>query len=78
MKGKNLWILTEERPKREVIANILYKFSKDNKSFFFTILKALIRMSLAIITIDTTTLYTLHIYSTAYEGNIFSKSRALL
>ena len=31
MKGKNLWILTEERPKREVIANILYKFSKDNK-----------------------------------------------
>lgn len=31
MKGKNLWILTEERPKREVIANILYKFSQDNK-----------------------------------------------
>jgi len=31
MKGKNLWILTEERPKREVISNILYKFSKDNK-----------------------------------------------
>ena len=31
MKEKNLWILTEERPKREVIANILYKFSKDNK-----------------------------------------------
>jgi hypothetical protein len=24
-----MWILTEERPKREVIANILYKFSKD-------------------------------------------------
>lgn len=31
MEGKNLWILTEERPKREVIANILYKFSEDNK-----------------------------------------------
>ena len=31
MKDRNLWILTEERPKREVIANILYKFSKDNK-----------------------------------------------
>jgi len=30
MKKTNLWILTEERPKREVIANILYKFSKDN------------------------------------------------
>lgn len=28
---KNLWILTEERPKREVIANILLKFAKDNK-----------------------------------------------
>lgn len=28
---KNLWILTEERPKREVIHNILFKFSKDNK-----------------------------------------------
>jgi hypothetical protein len=32
MKGKNLWILTEERPKREVIANILYKFSKKCRS----------------------------------------------
>ncbi len=31
MEGKNLWILTEERPKREVISNILYKFSKDNE-----------------------------------------------
>jgi len=28
---KNLWILTEERPKREVIHNILFKFSKDNE-----------------------------------------------
>jgi len=28
---KNLWILTEERPKRNVIHNILFKFSKDNK-----------------------------------------------
>ena len=28
---KNLWILTEERPKREVIAQILYKFAKDNE-----------------------------------------------
>jgi len=28
---KNLWILTEERPKRDVIHNILFKFSKDNK-----------------------------------------------
>lgn len=28
---KNLWILTEERPKREVIAQILDKFAKDNK-----------------------------------------------
>jgi len=31
MSKKNLWILTEERPKREVIAKILYKFAKDNK-----------------------------------------------
>lgn len=31
MTKKNLWILTEERPKREVIAKILYKFAKDNK-----------------------------------------------
>lgn len=30
MSNKNLWILTEERPKIEVIHNILYKFSKDN------------------------------------------------
>lgn len=27
---KNLWILTEERPKKDVIHNILFKFSKDN------------------------------------------------
>lgn len=31
MVKTNLWILTEERPKREVIAEILYKFSSDNK-----------------------------------------------
>jgi len=31
MCKKNLWILSEERPKREVIAEILYKFAKDNK-----------------------------------------------
>jgi len=31
MKHKNLWILTEERPKREVIASILMMFAKDNK-----------------------------------------------
>jgi len=31
MENKNLWILTEERPKREVIANILMLFAKDNK-----------------------------------------------
>ena len=31
MTQKNLWILTEERPKRDVIANILFKFSKDNE-----------------------------------------------
>ncbi len=30
-KSKNLWILTEERPKREVIANILLKFANDQK-----------------------------------------------
>jgi len=30
MMSTTLWILTEEKPKREVIANILYKFSKDN------------------------------------------------
>jgi len=28
---KNLWILTEERPKRDVIHNTLFKFSKDNE-----------------------------------------------
>jgi hypothetical protein len=31
VKNKNLWILTEERPKREVIANILLRFTKDHK-----------------------------------------------
>lgn len=31
MAGKNLWILAEERPKREVIAQILHKFAKDNE-----------------------------------------------
>ena len=31
MNKKNLWILTEERPKREVIAEILIKFAKDNQ-----------------------------------------------
>ncbi len=31
MKNKNLWILTEEKPKREVIANILMKFAGDNR-----------------------------------------------
>jgi len=31
MKNKHLWILTEERPKREVIANILMMFAKDHK-----------------------------------------------
>lgn len=30
MENKNLWILTEERPKREVIATILIKFARDN------------------------------------------------
>jgi hypothetical protein len=30
MEKQNLWILTEERPKREIIAAILYEFSKDN------------------------------------------------
>ena len=29
--GTNLWIMTEERPKREVIRHILHKFSADNK-----------------------------------------------
>lgn len=29
--SETLWILTEERPKRQVITNILYKFSRDNK-----------------------------------------------
>jgi len=31
MDKNNLWLLTEERPKRDVIANILFKFSQDNK-----------------------------------------------
>jgi len=31
MANKNLWILTEERPKREVLANILTKFAEDQK-----------------------------------------------
>jgi hypothetical protein len=31
MEPKNLWILTEERPKIEVIRNILDKFAKDNQ-----------------------------------------------
>ena len=31
MDKKNLWILTEERPKRQVIAEILVKFTKDNQ-----------------------------------------------
>ncbi|MDD3101741.1 MAG: hypothetical protein PHE59_01170 [Patescibacteria group bacterium] len=35
MKNKNLWILTEERPKREVIANILMMFAKNNEFVCF-------------------------------------------
>lgn len=31
MNDKNLWILTEERPKREVITKILMKFAEDEK-----------------------------------------------
>jgi hypothetical protein len=31
MDKKNLWILSEERPKRDVIAKILYKFAKDHE-----------------------------------------------
>lgn len=31
MEPKNLWILTEERPKIEIIRNILDKFAKDNQ-----------------------------------------------
>jgi len=39
---KNLWILTEERPKNEVIETILRKFVSDNKfTAFFTDLKVL-------------------------------------
>ena len=30
MKSKNIWLLTEERPKRSVLAIILHKFCKDN------------------------------------------------
>lgn len=35
MKNNNLWILTEERPKREVVANILMMFAKNNKFVCF-------------------------------------------
>ena len=35
MKSSNLWILTEERPKREVLFNIIKKFADDNKISFF-------------------------------------------
>lgn len=31
MKNNHLWILTEERPKREVVVNILMMFAKDHK-----------------------------------------------
>ena len=31
MEKKNLWILTEERPKSEVIGTIIEKFAKDYK-----------------------------------------------
>ncbi|MGE3063467.1 MAG: hypothetical protein AB7T10_07540 [bacterium] len=31
MKNNHLWILTEERPKREVVANILMMIAKDHK-----------------------------------------------
>ena len=31
MTKSTLWILTEERPKRNIIGHILYKFSTDNK-----------------------------------------------
>jgi len=34
-RSKNLWILTEERPKKEVIALILQKFAKDHKMACF-------------------------------------------
>jgi len=40
--NKNIWILTEERPKSRVIHNILYKFSKDNKiSCFIDVIRIL-------------------------------------
>jgi hypothetical protein len=29
MESKNLWILTEERPKNEVVGEIIGKFAKD-------------------------------------------------
>lgn len=31
IQSKDLWILTEERPKIEVLKRILYKFAEDNK-----------------------------------------------
>ncbi|EOJ0901237.1 hypothetical protein ACM1S7_001226 [Campylobacter jejuni] len=35
MKSSNLWILTEERPKRDVLFNIIKKFADDNGISFF-------------------------------------------
>lgn len=35
MKASNLWILTEERPKQNVLVEIICKFAKDNKITFF-------------------------------------------
>jgi len=42
MKKKNLWILTEERPKKEVIKEILLRFAKDRQfACFFGTLRIL-------------------------------------
>lgn len=39
MKSSNLWILTEERPKRDVLFNIIKKFADDNGISFFVLQK---------------------------------------
>ena len=35
MNAKNLWILTEERPKKEVLKTIFEYFAKDHQCGFF-------------------------------------------
>jgi len=58
-----LWILTEERPKKEVIANILHKFSEDNKlPYFIDTIRILVLVSRERYILNDEAIYLIEIY----------------